>query len=224
MIQYNTLHARLSNSQLNKLKSGITNGTEVTLNLSSNAVGESNDESNFPYKLLWTNTFQKFATLLQMVHQLIQIFQKTELSKMVQFRGILMFGQFFRPLFDKITNSVFKTALDAGFLKGSALTLTNNEKKDVIKVIRSLENRGIFLKGTSKKLLVKKEDFLFLKRLMTAHLRLTAVASATDAAIQKEIFGSGTTTLVFSNEELNYIMKIVKFLEESGVFLIKGVS
>ena len=96
-----------------------------------------------------------------MVHQLIQIFQKTELSKMVQFRGILMFGQFFRPLFDKITNSVFKTALDAGFLKGSALTLTNNEIKDVIKVIRSLENRGIFLKGTSKKLLVKKEDFLF---------------------------------------------------------------
>ena len=74
MIQYNTLNAKWSNSQLNKLKSGITNGTEVTLNLSSNAVGESNDESNFPYKLLWTNTFQKFATLLQMVHQLIQIF------------------------------------------------------------------------------------------------------------------------------------------------------
>ena len=52
MIQYNTLNAKLSNSQLNKLKSGITNGTEVTLNLSSNEVGESNDESNFPYKLL----------------------------------------------------------------------------------------------------------------------------------------------------------------------------
>ena len=36
MTQYNTLNVKLSNSQLNKLKSGIKNGTEVTLNLSSN--------------------------------------------------------------------------------------------------------------------------------------------------------------------------------------------
>ena len=54
-------------------------------------------------------------------------------------------------------------------------------------------------------------------------LELTAAASATDRAIQKKIFGSGTTTLVFSNEDPNDIMKIVKSLEESGL-LIKGVS
>ena len=54
-------------------------------------------------------------------------------------------------------------------------------------------------------------------------LELTAAASATDTAIQKKIFGSGTTTLVFSNEDPNDIMKIVKSLEESGL-LIKGVS
>ena len=47
---------KLSNSQLNKLKSRIKNGTQVTLNLSSNAVVESNDETNFPQKLLLTNT------------------------------------------------------------------------------------------------------------------------------------------------------------------------
>ena len=34
-----------------------------------------------------------------------------------------------------------------------------NETKDIIKVIRSLENRGIVLKRTTKKLLVKKENF-----------------------------------------------------------------
>ena len=45
----------MSNSQLNKLKCGIKNGTEVTLKLSSNIVGDSNDENNFPYKLLLTN-------------------------------------------------------------------------------------------------------------------------------------------------------------------------
>ena len=36
MTQYNTSNVKLSNSQLNKLKSGIKNGTEVTLNLSLN--------------------------------------------------------------------------------------------------------------------------------------------------------------------------------------------
>ena len=46
----------MSNSHLNKLKSGIKYGTEVTLKLSSNVVGDSNDENNFPYQLLLTNT------------------------------------------------------------------------------------------------------------------------------------------------------------------------
>ena len=44
MTQYNTLNLKLSNSQLNKLKSAIKHGTEVTLNLSSNIVGDSNDD------------------------------------------------------------------------------------------------------------------------------------------------------------------------------------
>ena len=46
----------MSNSQLNKLSSAVKNGTEVTLNLSSNIIGDSNDENNFPHKLLLTNT------------------------------------------------------------------------------------------------------------------------------------------------------------------------
>ena len=41
MTQYNTLNVKLSHSQLNKLKSGIKNGTQVTMNLSPNVVGES---------------------------------------------------------------------------------------------------------------------------------------------------------------------------------------
>ena len=47
MIHYNTLNVKLSNSQLNKLKSKLKNGTEVTLNRSSNLIGNSNDETNF---------------------------------------------------------------------------------------------------------------------------------------------------------------------------------
>ena len=55
MTQYNTLNVKLSNSQLNELKSGIKNGTDITLKLSSNVVGDSNDEISFPHKLLLTN-------------------------------------------------------------------------------------------------------------------------------------------------------------------------
>ena len=55
MNQYNSLNAKLSNSQLNKLKSAIKNGTDVILRLSSNMVGNSNNETNFPHKLLLTN-------------------------------------------------------------------------------------------------------------------------------------------------------------------------
>ena len=38
------------------MKSAINNGIKVTLNLSSSVVGDSNDENNFPHKLLLTNT------------------------------------------------------------------------------------------------------------------------------------------------------------------------
>ena len=53
MTQYNTLNVKLSNLQLNKLKSRIKNGTEITLKISSNVVV---DENNFSHKLLLTNT------------------------------------------------------------------------------------------------------------------------------------------------------------------------
>ena len=55
MTQYNSLNVKLSNSQLNKLKFAIKNGTDVVLRLSSNMVGNSNNETNFPHKLLLTN-------------------------------------------------------------------------------------------------------------------------------------------------------------------------
>ena len=44
-------------------------------------------------------------------------------------------------------------------------------------------------------------------------LGLTTAASATDAAIHKKLFGSGMTTSIISNEEMNYITKIVKSLK-----------
>ena len=52
---------------------------------------------------------------------------------------------------------------------------------------------------------------------------LTAAASATNAVIQKKVYGSAMTTLIMSNEEMDDIMKIIKSLKESDL-LIKRVS
>ena len=70
MTQYNTLNVKLPHSQINKLKSEIKNGNDLTLEISSNIVGDSNDENNFPCKLLLTNA-RSFVKLLQIIPQLI---------------------------------------------------------------------------------------------------------------------------------------------------------
>ena len=57
-----------------------------------------------------------------------------------------------------------------------------------------------------------------------APLGITAAASAIDAGIQKKIHGSGTTTLVISNEEMNDIIKIVQALEDSKILLKRVTS
>ena len=55
MTRCNSLNdVKSSNSQLNKLKLTIKNETEAVLRLSSNVIGNSNDKTNFPHKLLLT--------------------------------------------------------------------------------------------------------------------------------------------------------------------------
>ena len=111
-----------------------------------------------------------------------------------------------------------------------------------MKVIRSIENTGILLKGTNRKIASQQEVFLnFVKPLMSVGLPLMknvltplaksvlvplgliAAAWAANPAIQNRIYALGTTTLVFSNEELNNIIKILKPLEESSL-LIRSIS
>ena len=92
MTQYNTLNVKLSSSQLNNLKYAIKNRTEVTLNLSSNLVGDSNDESNFPHKLLLTNTqVSKIRKAFANCSSTNIEFSKIQLLKMVQSRGFALY-------------------------------------------------------------------------------------------------------------------------------------
>ena len=91
MTQYNMLNLKLCNSQLSKLKSGVKNGTEVTSKLSSNVVGDSNDENNFLHKLSLTNTqvsklHKVFANGLSANIKL----SKTRLSKIGQLEDFLV--------------------------------------------------------------------------------------------------------------------------------------
>ena len=70
MNQYKTSSVKLSNSQLKILKSGIKNNTGISLKISSNVVGDSNDENNFVHKLLLTQV-SKLLITFETVHQLI---------------------------------------------------------------------------------------------------------------------------------------------------------
>ena len=97
MTQYNSLNAKLSNSQVNKLKSATKNETHVILRSSSNMIDNSDDENNFPHKLLLTNRQdanlrKAFANYLSSDIKL----SKTQLSKMTHLGGFL--GKLLGPL------------------------------------------------------------------------------------------------------------------------------
>ena len=172
MTQYNTLNVKLSNSQLNKLKLGIKNNTEVTLKISSNVVGDSNDEHNFSWKLLTNTQVSKLHKAFANNSSANIKLSKTQLHKIGQSGGFLG-----RPL---------------GPLLKTGLPLIGNVLKPLAKSVLIL-------------------------------LGLTAASSETDAAIHMKMFGSSTTPLTISNEEMNDSMKIIKSLKESGL-LIKNVS
>ena len=91
------MNVKPSNSQLNKLKSAIKNETDVVLRLSSNMIGNSDDETNFSHKILLTN--RQVANLRKDFadHTSTDIkLSKTHLSKMIQLGGFL--GRLLGPL------------------------------------------------------------------------------------------------------------------------------
>ena len=83
----------MSNSEPNKLKSGIKINTEVTLNISPNLIGNSDDETNFPHKFLLTDTeFSKIRKAFANSLWANTTFSKTQLSKLIQSRIFYIFN------------------------------------------------------------------------------------------------------------------------------------
>ena len=174
MAQYNSLNVTLSNSQLNKLKSAIEDGNEVVLRLSSNMIVDSDDKINFQHESLLTNrqvanlrkTFaNKSSTDIKL--------SKTQISKRIQsgwFLGRLL-GPLLKtglPLIKNVIKPSVKSVLiplglsaaasaaDAGIHKkilgsgNTTLIISNDEIEDIIKIVKSLEDSGLLLKGVTE--------------------------------------------------------------------------
>ena len=93
-------------------------------------------------------------------------------------------------------------------------------KAQISKIIQSGGFLGLLLSKLAGPLM---KVAIPLAKNVFAPLGITAAVSAIDAGIQKKIHGSGTTTLIISNEEMNDIMKIVQILEDLNI-LLKGVT
>ena len=174
MTQYNSLNVKLSNSQLNKLKSAIKNEIEVVLRLSPNMIGESNDKANFPHELLLTDRQISSIRKAFSNNSSVDIkFSKTQLSKMIQSGGFLgkLLGTLLKtglPLIKNVITPLAKSVLiplelteaawaaDAGINKkilgsgNTTLTISNKDIEDLIKTVKSLENSGLLLKGVTE--------------------------------------------------------------------------
>ena len=95
-----------------------------------------------------------------------------------------------------------------------------HSKAQISKIIQSGRFLGSLLSKIAGPLM---KIAILLARNVSAALGIAAAASAIDAGIEKKIHGSGNTSLIISNEEMNDIMKIIQVLESSNI-LIKGVT
>ena len=156
------MNVNLSNSQLNKLKSEIKSGTDVILRLSSNMIGNSDDETSFHHKLLLTN---------RQVANFLKVFAN-------------------------------HTSTD---IKLSKSQLSKFQKSKFLRILAGLPLLKYIIKPPRI-------------------LGLTAAASATDAAINKKILGSGNhTTQIISNDDLNNLLEVIKSIEKSCI-LLDGIT
>ena len=84
MTQYNRLNTKLSNSQLNKLKSAIKNENDVVIRLSPNMINDSNYKTNFPRELLLTKRQVSSIRKAFANNSSVDIkFSKTQFSKII---------------------------------------------------------------------------------------------------------------------------------------------
>ena len=163
------------------------------MRLSSNMIGNSDDKINFPHELLLTN--RQVANLRRAFSNYLSTdvkLSKAQLSKMIlsgEFLGRLL-GPLLKtglPLMKNVIKPLAKSVLiplgltaaasaaDAGIHKkilGSGnmttLIISNDEIEDIIKIVKSLEDSGLLLKGVTETVQneVKEQKGRFLSMLL----------------------------------------------------------
>ena len=192
MTQHNRVNVKLSNSQLNKLKSAIKNENDVVIRLFPNIIGDSNDKTNFRHELLLTDRQVSSTRKAISNNSSVDIkFSKTQLSKMIQSGGFLgkLLGPLLKtglPLIKNVIKPLAKSVLiplgltaasssaDAGIHKkilgsgNTTLIISNKDMKDLIKIVKSLEDSGLLLKGVTETVQneVKEQKGRFLSMLL----------------------------------------------------------
>ena len=193
MTQYNRVNVKLSNSQLNKLKSALKNENDVVIRLSLNMIGDPNDKTIFPRELLLTNAQVSSICKAFANNSSVDIkFSKAQLSKMIQSGGFL--GKLLGPLLKtglRLMKSVITplakrvliplgltaaaSATDVGIHKkifgsgnNTTLIISNKDMDDLIKIVKSLEDSGLLLKGITESIQneIKEQKSGFLSMLL----------------------------------------------------------
>ena len=178
MTQYSSLNVKLSNSQLSKLKSAIKNETDGVLRISSNMVGNSNDNTNFPHELLLTKTQVANIRKAFAYHLSTDIkLSKTQLSKMIQSRGFLgrLLGPLLKtglPLMKSVIKPLAKIALIPLGLMAAASTADAGMHKKIL--------------GSGKRPLVRLKD----------------------STLPYSAFPHNNTTLIISNDEMDDFLRL----------------
>ena len=184
-------------------------------------VSDSNDNTNFRHELLLTN--RQVANIRKAFanHSSIDIkLSKTQLSKMIQSGGFLgkLLGRLLKtglPLMKKVIKPLVKSVLiplgltaaasaaDAGIHKkilgsghnNTTLIISNDEMDDILKIVKSLEDSGVLLKGVSETIQheAKEQRGGFLSMLL---LLDTLGASLLDDILSKGLSGKGVIRYV----------------------------
>ena len=167
MVEYNTINAKLSNSQLNKLKNAVRNRQETTLRMNARMF----NGNNLPHELLLTTrqTTELRNSIENNMSTDIKL-SKTQISKIIPSEGFLgaLLSKLAGPLM-KVSVQIAKkvlaplgltaamSAIDAGIQKkihGSGTTIlmiSNEEMNDIMKIVQDLANSKTLSKGVTKK-------------------------------------------------------------------------
>ena len=204
MVEYNTVNAKLSNSQMNKLKSAVKNKQGTTLRMNARMF----NGNNLPHELLLTT--RQTTKLTNAIENNLRTdikLSKAQISKIIQSGRFL--GKILGPLlktglpllksgikpFGLLSLTAASSAIYAKVQKkiygsGTAtLVISSEEMNDIMKIVQALQDSNILLKGVTKTIKneTKEPKGRFLSMLLG-----TLGASLLGYLLTKNLSGKGT--------------------------------